>query len=296
MTIGVDLGATQIRAAICQGDRLEHKRQTLLENKDVLEKTLDQISDFLSPLINSNTDGIGIGVPAVVDIPTGIVYNSNNISSWKRVELKRELEMRFGLPVHVNNDANCFAYGTYKYGLEDPCENMVGITLGTGIGIGLVLNGRPYFGSNCGAGELGILRYLDARYEDFSSSGFFVTQHQTTAQAANEAAAGGDGEVTEVWREYGDHLGQFVKMVLAAYDPEVIAFGGSISKAFPLFEGDLKSALSDFPFPETVRRLKLVTMDQQDLAILGAAALWDEYERLDRSALDWKRRSEITHP
>ncbi|MEQ8471996.1 MAG: ROK family protein [Marinoscillum sp.] len=279
MTIGVDLGATQLRAALCQGDQLFHKCQTYLENKDVLEKTLDQITDFLAPLIKPGTSGIGIGVPAIVDIATGTVYNSNNISSWQKVELKRTLEMRLSLPVHVNNDANSFTYGAYKYGLATKCRNMVGVTLGTGLGVGLVLNKQPYFGSNCGAGEIGLNPYKEKTYELYTSSEYFIREHGISAQTAHEMARTGSKEHLIMWKRYGEHLGEFIKTIVTAYDPEVIAFGGSIAQAFALFEPGIRIALKDFIFTESIKKLQLTTVDQKDISILGAAALFEDYEQ-----------------
>ncbi|MEQ9304269.1 MAG: ROK family protein [Marinoscillum sp.] len=278
MTIGVDLGATQIRAAVCQGDQLIGRRQALLQNKDDLNKTLDQITEFIEPLIEPGTTGIGIGVPAIVDIPTGTVYNSNNISSWQKVALKQTLEIRLSLPVHVNNDANSFTYGTYKFGLNTKCQNMVGVTLGTGLGIGLVLNGQPYFGSNCGAGEIGLNQYKGKTYELYTSSEFFTREHGLSAQEAHELARSGSEDHLMMWHMYGIHLGEFIKTAVTAYDPEVIAFGGSIAQAFDLFEPGIRTALKDFIFQESLKKLQFRQVELKDVAILGAAALFDDYE------------------
>lgn len=273
MTIGVDLGATQIRAAICQGDVLISKRNTILKNKDSLDLTLDQISDFLRPLVDTGTMSIGIGVPAIVDVPSGTVFNSNNISSWGCVPLKSILEKRLNVPVYVNNDANCFAYGAYKYELKREFSNVVGITLGTGLGTGLILNGKPYFGVNCGAGEIGMMAYKGGTIEDYTGSKFFLREYGITAKEANKYS----NEYQNVWDEYGTHIGELVKTVVLAYDPQIIVFGGSISMAFELFGPAMNQVLNELKFVNSVAKLEIRTIKQANIGILGAAAIWEYY-------------------
>ena len=109
MFIGVDLGGTNIRAGLLQKGVLTEVKQTLLVEKESLQQTVNQIISTIAPLIKPGVKGIGIGVPSVVDIENGIVYNVVNIPSWKKVELKKIIETEFGLPVSINNDVNCFA-------------------------------------------------------------------------------------------------------------------------------------------------------------------------------------------
>jgi len=255
MIIGVDLGATQIRAGIYHLGSILTKKQAILKNKDVLSKTISQIINVISPLVTPNIKGIGIGVPSVVDIKTGTVFNSTNIPSWQKVELKKIVENEFNLPVHVNNDANCYAYGAYKFGLAKH-KNIAGITLGTGLGTGLILNGKPYYGNNCGAGELGLVPYLDKNYEAYCSSNFFEDNYNISGQFAHDKTNLGNKEYLPAWESFGNHLGNFIKLVVLAYDPEAIAIGGSIAKAYKLFEKSMKKSLQDFDFPESIKKAK----------------------------------------
>ncbi len=280
MIIGIDLGATQIRAGVCQSGSILTKKQAVLKDKDVLSKTISQITNFIAPLVTSNVEGIGIGVPSVVDIETGTVYNTTNISSWEKVELKKILEREFNLPVHVNNDANCYAYGAYKFGLAEKHHNMVGITLGTGLGVGLVINGKPFCGNNCGAGEMGLVPYLDKDYEAYCSSSFFETNYNISAQRAHTEVIFGSKEHLPIWEEYGEHLGQFIKLIVLAYDPSIISIGGSISNAFDFFKNNMWETLQDFTFPESIKRLKIEKLENDDMALIGAAELLYEFEKI----------------
>jgi len=279
MIIGIDLGATQIRAGVYQSGSILTKKTAILKDKDVLNKTISQIINFISPLVTSDITGIGIGVPSVVDIATGTVYDSVNIPSWKKVELKKIVEAEFNLPVHVNNDANCYAYGAYKFGLKQKYKNIAGITLGTGLGTGLILNGKPYYGNNCGAGEIGLVPYLNKNYEAYCSSNFFEDNYNISGQFAHEQTNLGSKEYLPVWEKFGNHLGQFIKLVVLAYDPDAIAIGGSIAKAFKWFEKSMKNSLQDFAFPQSIKKIKIKKIDNGNIALIGAAELVNEFKK-----------------
>src|SRR5690606_24955530 len=118
-------------------------------------------------------------VPSVVDVDKGIVYDVQNIPSWKEVPLKAIMEERYGVPVQVNNDANCFALGEKYFGQGRDSKAFIGLTLGTGLGAGIILNDKLYAGPNCGAGEFGMVPYLDYHYEYYASGQFFTLLHHT---------------------------------------------------------------------------------------------------------------------
>lgn len=273
MLIGVDLGGTNIRAGLIEGGNIKMVNQVLLQHKESLPATIAQLISTINPLINSKVTGIGVGVPSVVDIKNGIVYDVVNIPSWTRVELKKILETEFHLPVNINNDVNCFALGEHRFGCVKKYASVVALALGTGLGAGIIINNTLYSGNNCGAGEIGSLPYLDKNYEFFTSSLFFEMLHATTARHAYEAAQQGDAKALNNWSEYGFHLGQVIKAVMYAYDPEAIVLGGSISKAFRFFQNRMHSAIADFQFPESIKKLKLLVSETENIALLGAAAL-----------------------
>jgi glucokinase len=273
MTIGVDLGATNIRAGLVQHGAVQMINQVGLNDKDSLEKTLAQLISIISPLIQPGVKGIGIGVPSVVDIEKGIVYNVVHIPSWKKVELKSILEKTFKLPVQVNNDVNCFAMGEHKYGSGKGYSSLVAIAMGTGTGSGIIVNNRLFPGVNCGAGEIGCMPYLDSDYEHYTSSLFFSIRHQTTAVVQHELAQKGDPHAIGLWETFGAHLGNLLKAVLYAYDPPIIILGGSLTKAYAFFETTMKKELETFYYPEIVKKVKIVPGTIDNIAILGAAAL-----------------------
>ncbi len=278
MVIGVDLGGTKIRAGVAVCGAIRNERQQLFRSRASQEETLDQLKDLIRSLVGPEITGIGLGVPSVIDVERGIVYNVVNIPSWEEVPLKDILEEEFGIPVAVNNDVNCFALGEYRYGLAKGFRNVVGMTSGTGLGCGIILNEELFVGSNCGAGEIGLVQYGDHNVEYYASGNFFEAIHGTSAIAAHDLAARGDKNALALWRDFGVHIGQAVKTVVYTYDPEAIVIGGSISKAYRFFQSSMVASLEDFTFPQSIKRLKILQSVDENITLLGAAALLEKRE------------------
>ncbi|MDR2890656.1 MAG: ROK family protein [Alistipes sp.] len=272
MILGIDLGGTNIRVGRVDGDGIVGKISEPSPAHLPLEESLDYLVAAVERMMTPQVRGIGIGVPSVVDARSGVVYNVVNIPSWREVHLKDVLERRFGVAVCVNNDANCFALGEMRFGRARGFSDVVAVTLGTGVGAGIVTNGALYNGRNTGAGEIGSLPYLDATLEDYCGSNFFP-RHGTTGRRAAEAALAGDGAALAVWDEFGGHVGNMMQTIMFAYDPEAVVLGGGIAGAYPLFEAAMRRKMAEFPYPETVRNLMIEVSDNPDIQILGAAAL-----------------------
>ena len=273
MVVAVDLGGTNIRAGRIEDGRIMIHKDTRLQNKDVLEKTLEQLAGLIESVMAPGVKGIGIGVPSVVDIATGTVFDVTNIPSWKRVELKPFLEKRFGLPVQVNNDVNCFILGEHRFGSARGFSSAVGLAMGTGLGGGIIINNELYAGRNCGAGEFGLVHYLDSNIEAYCSGGFFPKRFNMSALDAFNQAKAGDPAAMAMWKEFGFHMGFAIKTVLYTYDPEVIILGGSLVNAYSFFEGSMRESLQDFAFPESMKRLKIFTSTNENITLLGASSL-----------------------
>lgn len=273
MNIGIDLGGTKIKAGIESRGKIIHQKKVLLKEKTSFTSTMDQVFGLISPLARYEVEGIGIGVPSVVDVERGIVYNVTNIPSWKKVELKNILEKEFNLPVFVNNDVNCYTLGEYKFGMGKAYESIVGMSIGTGLGSGIIIKNKLYIGNNCGAGEIGLLPYRDKNIEYYASGNFFESFYQTTALEAYQAAKAGDPAALRQWEEFGYHFGAAVQVVMYAYDPQAIVIGGSVSKAFDFFKSSMYDSFSDFIYPESIDRLDIFISQNENIALLGAAAL-----------------------
>jgi glucokinase len=273
MVIGVDLGGTNVRAGVVANGIIYYQRKHLFNTKDSLDATLIQLIDVIRPLVTPAVKGIGIGVPSVVDVEKGVVFNVANIPSWERVPLKDILEDEFRLPVAVNNDVNCFILGEHRHGLVKGLKTVVGMASGTGLGTGIIINNALFHGNNCGAGEIGLVGYREHNIEYYASGNFFEVHYNMSAEAAHQRAIEGNTAALESWKAFGAHMGHAVKTVVYVYDPEAIVIGGSLAKAFKFFAGAMHDALKDFTFPESIRRLKILQSENENIALLGAAAL-----------------------
>jgi glucokinase len=273
MIIGIDLGGTNVRAALENDGVIVNFRKEPFNTKSSLDETLSQLKEFIRPLVAKGVRGIGIGVPSVVDVKNGIVFNVTNIPAWKRVPLREILEAEFGLPVCVNNDVNCFALGEHQFGTLRGLKNVVGVSIGTGLGSGIIINDSLFEGVNCGAGEIGLLPYLDHNIEYYASGNLFKVKFNTTAEVANKQACEGNPVAIGQWKEFGMHVGEALKCIAYAYDPEAIVLGGSLSKAFGLFNESMYLSMQDFEFPESIKRLKVFQSTNDNITVLGAAAL-----------------------
>jgi len=229
---------------------------------------------LIDGLINNSVTSIGIGVPGLVDIEKGIVFDVINIPSWKEIPLQKWMENRYHLPVIINNDANCFALGEFYFGKGKGCNSMVGLTIGTGLGSGLILDKKLYSGKNCGAGEFGMIDYLDKCYEYYASGQFFQNVYHTDGEVIFKRAGEGNTQALKMYEEMGFHLGNAIKMILYALDVELIILGGSVRHAFPYFSKTMWQRLNTFAFAKSAAGLQIEVSELENSGILGAAALF----------------------
>ncbi|MFC2149221.1 ROK family protein [Candidatus Auribacterota bacterium] len=278
--IGVDLGGTKIGAGriIESGAEAEvakhHEALLGKEHLDDADAVLNIVIDTITGIFSKDVKGIGIGVPSVVDRHKGIIYDVVNIPSWKEVPLKSILESKFNVPVFIDNDVNCFTLGTRMYGIGRKYENFVGIALGTGIGGGIINNGKLLTDANCGSGEFGEILYKDKRYEDYCSGMFFREKYNTDGKELAEKAKAGDKSALKIFEEFGYHLGNAIKTIMFAVDPEAVIIGGSIAASKDLFEEAMWKQIKTFTFHRSAEKLKIeFSKKTKYTPILGAAAV-----------------------
>ncbi|HET6256628.1 MAG TPA: ROK family protein [Puia sp.] len=272
--IGVDLGATNIRGAVVSGESLSAIVAVRIHSDGLVEDVLGDIYHVIDALMEKGVEAIGIGVPSVVDVTKGIVYDVQYIPSWVEVPLKRILESRYGKPVFVNNDANCFALGELYFGKGKGVGSMIGLTLGTGLGGGVIINKKLYAGYNCGAGEIGLLPYGGRVLEYYCSGSFFRNVYGLDGVEVYEAALAGDVRSLELYAELGVHVGQAIKAVIYTYDPELCVLGGSVSQAYDLFSEAMWKEIRTLVYAKTLERMRIEVSNLKNSGILGAAALY----------------------
>src|SRR5882724_538042 len=272
--VGVDLGATNIRAAVVNEDTFSNIKSKRINSTGTEQQVLEDIFEVVDAVMNDEIKAIGIGVPGVVDIKNGIVYDVIYIPSWKEVYLKKKMEERYRVPVFVNNDANCFALGEYYFGKGKGKESLIGLAIGTGLGAGIIINHKLYAGPNCGAGEFGMVEYLDKVYEYYCSGQFFQNVYQLDGETVFENAKKGDQRSLHLYGLMGKHLGNAIKTIMYTYDPDLIIFGGSVRFAYVFFQQEMWKQIKTCAFTKSVENLKIEISELENSAILGAAALY----------------------
>jgi len=272
--IGVDLGGTNMRAAkVTDGVIVKQQIMPTPQKAKNCEDTIEALINVIAEVMDADVLAIGIGVPSVVDRHLGIVYNVANIPYWEEVHLKDILTSRFSVPVYVDNDANCFALGERFFGEGQAIPNFVGLTLGTGLGGGIIQQGKLLDDANCGSGEFGEIPYKEHNLEYYCSGSYFMNEWHINGKEMHERAMQNDPIALEAYRQLGLHLSVAVKIVVLTLDPQLIVFGGSVAEAHSLFEASLKEGLKDFPYPNSINRLHIRYSNLQNAGILGAASL-----------------------
>lgn len=273
--IGLDLGGTKVYAGKVQGNSVTDRQYALLpehqnDPSDVIELIVDTLRKVRG---ETEIHGIGVGVPSILDRENGIIYEVQNIPLWKEVPLGPILEEKFGCPVALHNDASCFALGEYHFGEGVGTPHMVGLTLGTGMGAGIVSRGRLLGDAHCGAGEFGMMPYRDGILEDYCGGRFFKHFYGMDGRTCREQALDGDVRAIKAFEEYGTHLGYAIKAILYAVDPLKIVIGGAIAGAQSYFDASMRRSLSDFGYARVRDRIEIAYSKTPDMAILGSAAL-----------------------
>lgn len=271
--LGIDLGGTNIRMGLVHEKQIGQIISERIDSGAAAATIVEHIFSLTDRLINDNISAIGIGVPGLVDEERGIVFDVINIPSWKEMPLKHLMEERYQVPVLINNDANCFALGEYHFGKGNGSQAMVGLTLGTGLGSGIILKGKLYSGKNCGAGEFGMIDYLDHCIEYYASGQFFRNVYQTDGETVFKKASEGDHTAISMYEEMGKHLGNAIKVILYALEPDKIIIGGSVRHAWKWFSGSMWERINTFAYRQTLNNLIIETSELENSGILGAAAL-----------------------
>ncbi len=307
--IGIDFGGTNIAVGVVSeaGEIIATDSTPTLAGRDYTEIVADMamVSKRVveaAGLTMADIKGVGIGSPGLIDNKNGVVLNSNKLK-FKRAPIGPELSKLLDKPVHVENDANAAAFGEYAINGKG-AENFVFVTLGTGVGGGIILNGKLYTGFNGFGGEIGhmVLAYggmscgcgHSGCWENYASVTALISQTKeaiekhpgslmadyakergvVNGRTAFDAAKAGDEAAAEVVKQYLEYVAAGVVSVVNIFQPEKVLIGGGISK-----EGDylLKPireyvAIHEYNREEPHTKIELATLFN-DAGIIGAALL-----------------------
>jgi glucokinase len=279
--IGVDLGGTGIKAGLVSSDgKIIKICETPTEAKKGTKKVISNIISSIEKVKSGKISGIGIGSPGPFDFKTGKVLNPVNLP-FRNLPLRVMIQKRFKIKTCLDNDANCFALGEAIFGSGKYYENVVGITLGTGIGGGFIINKNIYHGRS-NAAELGhITINYDGPKSACGNKGCIETyaaargimslyDKKSEPKYVQDLAFNGNKKAIEVYKNMGHFLGVGITNIIYAFDPDIIVVGGKISNSWPLFKEAMDKTIKEryFAKPCPVVRSKL-----KYAGILGAAAL-----------------------
>ncbi|WP_286233905.1 ROK family protein [Thalassotalea sediminis] len=273
--VTLDIGGTKVNFGRFRNGIIETNSELPFCAQGSLAEILQFLIDGIENMRMNDTSAITIGVPCIVDVENGVVFDAVNIPAWQHYDLKTALTDHFNLPVYINNDVNCFVAGEATYGkIASQSQNIVGICLGTGFGSGFILNGQLYTGNNCCAGELGGIPYLSGTIDDYCSGSFFSKIHQVNGAELAEKARAGDLDAQHLFNEFGQHLAKAISYLMFTVDPKLIVVGGSVVKSFELYIDAVWQALSLFPYKNVRDNLNIMRSELDNAALLGAAALY----------------------
>jgi len=271
--VGVDIGGTTINAGLVSGEKIVRKAEIDTPSDRPQHEVLQAVYQAIEEIFDPEIAGIGIGVPGLVDQQEQLVLDVVNIPSWDSLPLAELVSDYFNKPVFVNNDANCFAVGEKYFGKGKPYDNFVGVTIGTGLGAGIIINGHLYSGRLCGAGEFGSIWYRDRNIESYASGQFFKDKNLDGNLIFRRASVG-DPVALRLFEELGVHIGKAIANILFALAPEAIILGGSVSNAYKYFSESMNDFLEDnFPYRRLYNQLVIEVSDNPDMGILGASSL-----------------------
>jgi glucokinase len=271
--LGVDLGGTNMRSGRVVKGKILQISQTGVPKTRHEDEVITRLIETIENTFDYEIAAIGVGVPSLLDRREGIVYSVQNIPSWKEVHLKKILEEKFGVPVQIDNDANCFALGERIFGAGKNQDDFVGLSIGTGLGCGIIKEGKLIPDANGCSGEFGSLFYLGSIVEDYCASRFFINNFKETGSTLAAKAENEDSKALDAFKQYGHHLAKAIQMILFSVDPKAIILGGSISKSYEFFAESMHETLNEFPYKNVIEKLEIIKAMNSDAGVLGAAAL-----------------------
>jgi len=251
----------------------------------VVERITDSIEKTLTDLGLTSNDlaGIGIGSTGPVDPDTGEILECPQLPNMQFFNLRESIRQHLGLPVRLNNDANCMILGECIFGAAADKKNVVGFTLGTGIGCAVVIDKKIMNGSTGTAAEIWPSPYQSGTIEDYISGGGVARIHrsisgkQRTSLEVYQLALSGDRDALKTWKEFGKHLAVPLSWSINLIDPELVVVGGSIVAAFPFFKDSMEDNLRKWICPVPARKTKVVPAELgRSAGFIGAACLMIE--------------------
>lgn len=301
-TIGVDVGGTNIKLGLVNRSGkimarsfLDTKSFCKSKNK-LIDAIVKEIRDLIvqKKLVKKDIAGVGLGLPGPIDSEKGIVNFLPNIPGWRNVPLKRMIQEKLRIPTVVDNDVNLVTLGEWKFGAGRGYKNLMCMTLGTGVGGGLVLNGALYRGEGFVAGELGHMPLNEQGpkcncgglgcFEHYVGNGYLTKKVRKIFRNKSirlpdvyRLAKRGDGRAIRFWEETATHIGNGLVGVVNLLNLRLIVIGGGISNTFPILSKTINAVIKHRAMDVQSKMVKIVRAKLgDDAGIIGAHVLVKE--------------------
>lgn len=279
--IGVDIGGTKIKAGVVDGSKIYKRIEIETEASKGRGRVVQNIIRVIDSLNGGDVKGIGVGFAGMVDAKKGIVVRSPHIKSMKGFNIKKFLERKYKKKIFVDNDVKAAILAEAKYGAGKKYKNVIMLTIGTGIGSGIVIDGKIYKGEGS-APEMGhtTINFDGIKSTCCNNYGCFEEYvsarglQRTFGEKINpkimqDMAERGNVKARKAYQEMGRILGIGITNIANMLDPEVVIVGGGIGKSWGLFEKEMRKTIKERKFIKT----KVVKAKLQDSGIIGAALL-----------------------
>jgi len=284
--IGVDVGGTFIKIGVVseRGEIVEKKKIPTPKNAGY-KVIIEGIREYLGKW---KILGIGVGLPGLINTEKGVVHRITNIKGWNNVPLQKLIEKAVKLPAKIDNDVNCMAFAEAIFGNAKGKKNVFGITLGTGVGGGIVIDGKIYRGANFTAGEVGHVT-VDKNgpkcncgnrgcLETIAGNKRILSRAKAiginSLEELNSAAMKGNKKAKKIWEETGECIGIVLAGVVNILNPELISIGGGVANAGDLIMKSIRKTVKNRAISVARDSVKIeFSKLGNDAGILGAAAL-----------------------
>ena len=300
-SIGIDFGGTSVKLGVCRGADLIHMDEPILTAAHPGPTAL--VTEMAARVAKLRTTypaiaAVGVGVPGLVDYDRGFVHELTNVPGWKHIPLKAILSEKTGLPCVVENDANAMCYAEWRYGAARGLRNVIALTLGTGVGGGLVLDNKMFRGSAFSAGEIGQMsidcdgtaghygnlgaleKYIgnnqiaEHAVQRYAEAGIDKDVEECTPKAISIAAQSGDDIARQIWGEIADWLGTALANIAWLLNPDAFVIGGGVALAGPLLFEPLERKVQSMLSTVVWERLRILPAKfSNDAGIIGNAAM-----------------------
>lgn len=303
--LAIDLGGTRTKVGLVSfSGKVFHRTylstRRYVRKKEQLINALAKSSKSLladNNLSLKNISGLGIGLPGPINYAKGIVNFLPNIPNWKNTPLKKILQQKLRIPVFIDNDVNLITLAEWKFGAGKGVENLLCMTLGTGVGGGLIIEGKLYRGASFSAGEVGHMPINEsgphcncggiACLESYVGNNAIlqlakrILNRDITLEQLSAMAAAGNAHAIKIWQGVGKKIGVALAGVVNVFNPERIVIGGGVANAGkPLFES-IRKTVQQRAMPNQRAAVKIVRAKlSDDAGVIGAMLLVKDNLRL----------------